>query len=137
VRHLTLLNHVIISLACAAAGWFAYKAGVLQSVWANDASGMTGVLAIMFILTTAYIGRLAWSVSPQTDTYALHILIPMAGMAGFAGTSVGLMILFRTQVSGAAALGGLATCLSTAAGGVLTMLALSAMWLNLESGVRR
>ena len=57
---ITFLSHFTICLAFAAGTFFAVVNGVPQTIWANDQSMMTSVIAALFVGSASYLGWLAW-----------------------------------------------------------------------------
>src|ERR1700734_4095089 len=51
IIRLTFLSHFVICLACLGLTFFAWVDGVPQTIWANDMSMMTSVIAALFVAT--------------------------------------------------------------------------------------
>lgn len=158
--HLTFLSHVCICLAVAAGAYLAYRAGALAAVWRADQSMMTSVIAGLFCLTAAVLGREAWRAdNPGTVVSPIsgkvwdhkaqkwgaqvasadfgHLAERLAVMAGFVGTAIGLSLQAKALAGGATSFTALATSLfTTACGGVAAAL-IAAMTYNVEKGARR
>ncbi len=63
---ITFLSHFTICLAFAAGAFFAVVNGVPQTIWANDQSMMTSVIAVLFVGSASYLGWLAWLADSST-----------------------------------------------------------------------
>ena len=57
---LTFLSHFVICLAVGSAVFFAAIDGVPQTIWADDLSKMTSVIALLFVGASIYLGWQAW-----------------------------------------------------------------------------
>ena len=59
---LTFLSHFVICLACAGLAFFAWTRGVPQTVYANDMSMMTSVIAVLprWNGLTYFVTAMAW-----------------------------------------------------------------------------
>lgn len=147
---LTFLSHLVICLACAGLAFFAWTRGVPQTVYANDASMMTSVIAAMFVGTAAYLARLAWFVDTPLPSWVRksdatflidsdfgHNAERWAVMLGFVGTAIGLSLQATALMSGTASFGALATSLFTTASGGTAAILIGVMTYSLEQGIRR
>jgi hypothetical protein len=144
---LTFLSHFVICLACAGLAFFAWTRGVPQSVYANDASMMTSVIAVLFVGTAVYLGRQAWLVDnyaanhnfmtkpPSTDFG--HNAERWAVMLGFVGTAIGLSLQAKSLAGGSTSFTALATSLFTTASGGTAAILIGVMTYSLEQGIRR
>ena len=136
-RRLTFLSHFIICLACVALAFFATVNGVPQTIFSEDQSMMTSVIATLFIGAATYLGWLAWNVSPTTDTGFGHLAERLAVMIGFVGTAMGLSLQAKALVGGSASFGALATSLFTTVSGGVAAALIAVMTYSLEAGVER
>jgi hypothetical protein len=147
---LTFLSHFVICLAVASAVFFAAINGVPQTIWADDLSRMTSVIAALFVGASIYLGWQAWladsgrtsdgapsSGARQPVSDFGHLAERLSVMAGFVGTAIGLSLQAKALAGGATSFTALATSLfTTACGGVAAAL-LAVMTFNLEAGIRR
>lgn len=154
-QRLTFLSHFVICLACAGGAFFAWRAGVLQAVYASDKSMMTSVIAVLLVGTAIHLGRLAWLVDGQPEYLGLdahgrammgrptidvedgHEAQELVVMAGLFGTALGLSLQAVALTSGAASFGALATALYTTACGVGASAIIKVMTRSIEKGMRR
>lgn len=139
---ITFLSHFVICLACAGGAFFAWRAGAIQAVYANDKSMMTSVIAVLLVGTAIYLGHLAWLVDGQwrveIDSEDGHQAQELVVMTGLLGTSLGLsMQAYSLATVGAASFVALATALYTMIGGVGACIIIKIMTRNLEKGLRR
>jgi hypothetical protein len=150
---LTFLSHFVICLACAGLAFFAWTRGVPQTVYANDVSMMTSVIAVLFVGTAAYLGRLAWRadgdewvVDPTHRVRMLPVVISSdfghnaerwAVMLGFVGTAIGLSLQAKSLAGGSTSFTALATSLFTTASGGTAAILIGVMTYSLEQGIRR
>ncbi len=151
---LTFLSHFVICLACLSLSFFAWVNGVPQTIWANDMSMMTSVIAALFLGTTAWLGWQAWKVGDQRPGIGEHLddltidsRSPTADfghlserlcvIAGFVGTAIGLSLQAKSLAGGATSLTALATSLFTTASGGSAAALIAIMTFNLEAGIRR
>ena len=153
---LTFLSHFVICLACAGLAFFAWTRGVPQTVFINDASMMTSVIAVLFVVTAAYLGRLAWMADDPKeiylglDTYGHRIVgrnevssdfghnaERWAVMLGFVGTAIGLSLQAKSLAGGSTSFTALATSLFTTASGGTAAILIGVMTYSLEQGIRR
>ena len=153
---LTFLSHFVICLACAGLAFFAWTRGVPQTVFINDASMMTSVIAVLFVVTAAYLGRLAWMADDPKeiylglDTYGHRIVgrnevssdfghnaERWAVMLGLLGTTLGLSLQARSLAGGSTSFGALATSLYTTGTGIVAALLIGVMVFSLDAGIRR
>lgn len=151
---LTFLSHFVICLACMGLSFFAWVNGVPQTIWANDMSMMTSVIAALFLGTTAWLGYQAWKVgdrrtetvehdddlkidcrSPTADFG--HLSERLCVIAGFVGTAIGLSLQAKSLAGGATSFTALATSLFTTASGGTSAALIAIMTFNLEAGIRR
>ena len=136
---LTFLSHFVICLAVASAAYFALINGVPQTIWADDQSRMTSVIAVLFVGASIYLGWQAWLADDrrQPSSDFGHLAERLSVMAGFVGTAIGLSLQAKALAGGATSFTALATSLfTTACGGVAAAL-LAVMTFNLEAGIRR
>lgn len=154
IVRLTFLSHFVICLACMGLAFFAWVNGVPQTIWANDMSMMTSVIAGLFVGTAAWLGRQAWKVgdrrsgsdnqaddpfvdhpSPSSDFG--HLSERLCVMAGFVGTAIGLSLQAKSLAGGATSFTALATSLFTTASGGTAAALIAIMTFNLECGIRK
>jgi drug/metabolite transporter (DMT)-like permease len=136
---LTFLSHFVICLAVASAAYFAAINGVPQTIWADDVSRMTSVIAVLFVGASIYLGWQAWLADDrrQPSSDFGHLAERLSVMAGFVGTAIGLSLQAKALAGGSTSFTALATSLfTTACGGVAAAL-LAVMTFNLEAGIRR
>ncbi len=145
----TFLSHFVICLAIASAAFFAAINGVPQTIWADDLSRMTSVIAVLFVGASIYLGWQAWladdgrqttdgdvpSHAPASDFG--HLAERLSVMAGFVGTAIGLSLQAKALAGGATSFTALATSLFTTACGGVSAALLAVMTFNLEAGIRR
>jgi len=149
MQHSTFLSHFVICLAVVAVAYFAAVNGVPQTIWADDLSRMTSVIAALFVGASVYLGWQAWIADEVPDDSAPrsvihppssdfgHLAERLSVMAGFVGTAIGLSLQAQALAGGSTSFGALATSLfTTACGGVAAAL-LAVMTFNLEAGIRR
>jgi hypothetical protein len=153
---LCFLSHFVIVLACAGLAFFAWTRGVPQTVYANDASMMTSVIAALFVGTAVYLGRLAWLADGPGVLYLNwgnrdqkhferidvssdfgHNAERWAVMLGFVGTAIGLSLQAKSLAGGATSFTALATSLFTTASGGTAAILIGVMTYSLEQGIRR
>ena len=145
----TFLLWFVEALAVAGGGFFAWTRGVPQAVWANDASMMTSAIAVLFVVTAAWLGWQAWNVE-RVEAVGLfraesvsssdfgHSAERWSVMLGLLGTTLGLSLQAHAlQASGTSSFGALATSLYTTGSGILSALLIGVMVFSLESGIRR
>ena len=53
-------SHFVLCLAVGSAVFFAALNGVPQTIWADDLSRMTSVIAVLFVGASIYLGWQAW-----------------------------------------------------------------------------
>ena len=150
---LTFLSHFVICLACLSLSFFAWVNGVPQTIWANDMSMMTSVIAALFLGTTVWLGWQAWKVGDQGSEIGKHyddLIVdsrsPTADfghlserlcvIAGFVGTAIGLSLQAKSLAGGATSFTALATSLFTTASGGSAAALIAIMTFNLEAGIR-
>lgn len=142
-------------LACAGIAFFAWQNGVPQTIYANDMSMMTSVIAALFVGTVAYLGRQAWAADEPPRYLGLdtsgrridgragaasdfgHLAERLAVMAGFVGTAIGLSMQAKSLAGGATSFTALATSLFTTASGGTAAALIAIMTYSLETGIRR
>ena len=147
---LCFLSHFVICLACAGLAFFAWTRGVPQTVYANDASMMTSVIAVLFVGTAAYLGRLAWIADNEPRYFVPgsgwrggpspdfgHNAERWAVMLGFVGTAIGLSLQAKSLAGGSTSFTALATSLFTTASGGTAAILIGVMTYSLEQGIRR
>ncbi len=142
---ITFLSHFTICLAFAAGAFFAVVNGLPQTIWANDQSMMTSVIAALFVGSASYLGWLAWladSSACPADGGSVsadfgHLAERLSVMIGFVGTAVGLSLQAKALAGGSASFGALATSLFTTACGGVSAALLAIMTYSLEVGIRR
>jgi len=149
MQRLTFLSHFLICLAVAAAAFFATINGVPQTIWADDMSMMTSVIAALFVAAAIHLGAQAWQVeepSVPKDGAALartpssdfgHLAERLCVMAGFVGTAIGLSLQAKALAGGSTSFVALATSLFTTATGGVSAALVAVMTFNLEAGIRR
>src|ERR1700757_595092 len=113
---LTFLSHFVICLAVASVAFFAALNNVPQTIWNDDLSHMTSVIALLFIGASIYLGRQAWiaggaaSAGPQPPSPDFGPLAErLSVMAGFVGTAIGLSLQAKALAGGSASFTALAT----------------------------
>jgi len=151
---LTFLSHFIISLAVAAAAFFAQENGVFATIWANDQSHMTSAIAALFVGTVLWLGWQAWRADDppkvltpgRISVYAFlrgadasfgHLAERLAVMMGFVGTAIGLALQAKALAGGATSFTALATSLYTTASGGTAAALIAVMTWALEQGIAR
>jgi hypothetical protein len=157
VPRLTFLSHFVLCLACAGLVFFAWINGVPHTIWANDMSMMTSVIAALFIWTAAWLGWQAWRVGeppdrdlqfdgipgvkvvevPASSAEFGHLAERLCVMAGFVGTAIGLSLQAKSLAGGATSFTALATSLFTTASGGTAAALIAIMTFNLETGTKR
>jgi hypothetical protein len=149
MQHSTFLSHFVICLAVAAVAYFAAANGVPQTIWADDLSRMTSIIAALFVGASIYIGWQAWIADEVSDGTARssimsppssdfgHLAERLSVMAGFVGTAIGLSLQAQALAGGSTSFGALATSLFTTACGGVSAALLAVMTFNLEAGIRR
>jgi hypothetical protein len=152
MRRSTFLSHFVICLAVAAIAFFAVVNGVPQTIWADDLSRMTSVIAMLFVGASIYLGWQAWRADdghqtteggdplsvlrfPSSDFG--HLAERLSVMAGFVGTAIGLSLQAEALAGGSTSFTALATSLFTTACGGVAAAILAVMTFNLEAGIRR
>jgi hypothetical protein len=147
MQRLTFLSHFVLCLACAALAFFAWRAGAIMTIWQNDASMMTSVIAVLFVGTAVWLGWQSW----EAETHKVvngrfvdsanpdfgHLAERLAVMAGFVGTAIGLSLQAKSLAGGATSFTALATSLFTTASGGTAAALIALMTFNLEAGIRR
>lgn len=137
------LAHFVICLACAGISFFAFANGVPQTIFANDASMMTSVIATLFVATTIWLGWQAWLVDQYPPLYSGpdadfgHLAERLCVMAGFVGTAIGLSMQAKSLAAGSTSFTALATSLFTTASGGTAAAIIAIMTFSLEAGIRR
>lgn len=162
---LTFLSHFVLCLACAGIAFFAWVNGAPQTIWANDMSMMTSLIAVLFVGSAIYLGRVAWMIdspiSPEeTERWRLswegqsglfpkpprrssfsgdygHLAERLCVMAGFVGTAIGLSLQAKALSAGSTSFTALATSLFTTASGGTAAAVIAIMTYLLEQGIRR
>ena len=137
---LTFLSHFVICLAVGSAVFFAALNGVPQTIWADELSRMTSVIAVLFVGASIYLGWQAWLADEGRQTSASdfgHLAERLSVMAGFVGTAIGLSLQAKALAGGATSFAALATSLFTTACGGVSAALLAVMAFNLEAGIRR
>ncbi|SRR5208282_1024097 len=136
---LTFLSHFVICLAVGSAVFFATINGVPQTIWADDLSRMTSVIAVLFVGASIYLGWQAWLADDgrQTSSDFGHLAERLSVMAGFVGTAIGLSLQAKALAGGSTSFTALATSLFTTACGGASAALLAVMTFNLEAGIRR
>jgi len=151
ITRLTFLSHFVICLACMGLAFFAWVNGVPQTIWANDMSMMTTVIAALFMGTAGWLGWQAWKLGDQRSEIGDHLTVDrrlppsdfghlserLCVMAGFVGTAVGLSLQAKSLAGGATSFTALATSLFTTASGGTAAALIAIMTFNLEAGIRR
>jgi hypothetical protein len=141
---LTFLSHFVLCLAVGSAAFFAAVNGVPQTIWADDLSHMTSVIAMLFVGASIYLGRQAWIADeapssgegPPSADFG-YLAERLSVMAGFVGTAIGLSLQAKSLAGGATSFTALATSLFTTACGGASAALLAVMTFNLEAGIRR
>jgi hypothetical protein len=148
-RRLTFLAWFVQVLAISGTAFFAYAKGVFQTVYADDASMMTSVIAVLFVGAAAWLGRQAWRadddpvvecpgvVVPYADADFGHLAERLCVMAGFVGTAIGLSMQAKALAGGATSFTALATSLFTTSSGGTAAALIAVMTYSLEAGIRR
>lgn len=136
-RRLAFLSHFLICLACLAVAFFAAVNGVPQTVFENDQSLMTSVIAVLFVGSSIYLGWQAWNVDATTDTGFGHLAERLAVMIGFVGTAMGLSLQAKALAGGSTSFEALATSLFTTVTGGIAAALLAIMTYSLEASVER
>ncbi len=134
----------MICLAVGSAAFFAAVNNVPQTIWNDDLSHMTSVIALLFIGASIYLGRQAW-IADEASSAGLHppsadfghLAERLSVMAGFVGTAIGLSLQAKALAGGSASFTALATSLFTTACGGASAALLAIMTFNLEAGIRR
>ena len=136
---LTFLSHFVICLAVGSAVFFATINGVPQTIWADDLSRMTSVIAVLFVGASIHLGWQSWLADDgrQTSSDFGHLAERLSVMAGFVGTAMGLSLQAKALAGGATSFTALATSLFTTACGGTSAALLAVMTFNLEAGIRR
>ncbi len=153
-NRLTFLSHFVICLGVTATAFFAWLNGVPQTIWREDLSMMTSVIAALFVGTAVRLGWQAWQCDSASWLWASaalrgeraqlhidaafgHLAERLCVMAGLAGTTIGLSLQAKALMSGSASFGALSTSLFTTASGVTAAALIAVLTFNLENGIRR
>ena len=131
------LSFFVICLAVLAAAFFATLWGVPYLIWKADESHMTTAIAVLFVGSVAYLGRLSWSPSPQSSPAFGHLAVRLSVMLGMLGTTIGLSLQAKTLMTGTAGLLPLSTSLFSTGCGILAAIILEVLTHNLERGIER
>ena len=136
---LTFLSHFVICLACTGLAFFAWVNDVPQTIWADDMSMMTSVIAALFTFTAVCLGWQAWRIDGRyvVDPSFGHLAEHLSVMFGFVGTAIGLSLQATALATGATSFGALATSLFTTACGGAAAIGIAVMTYNLEAGIGR
>lgn len=151
MTRLCFLSHIVICSACAALAYFAWQSGALIMVWQTDASMMTSVIAVLFLVTAGWLGWQAWladeppqidgedwdSLKSRANADFGHLAALLSPALGMLGTAIGLSLQAKALVNGAASFGALSTALFTTACGIAGFILISVLVFNVEAGVRR
>jgi len=146
---LTFLSHFVICLAVGSAAYFAAINGVPQTIWVDDVSRMTSIIAVLFVGASIYLRWQAWladdgrrmsddaasSVAGPASDFG-HLAERLSVMAGFVGTAIGVFLQANALAGGATSFTALATSLFTTACGGVSAALLAVMTFNLEAGIR-
>lgn len=140
MNRLTFLSHWVLCLVIFGIAFFSYRWGVFQTIWANDASYMTSVIAALVVGAMVWLGWQAWLTDTSLIGYSsdfgqeAQLLAPALGMLG---TVIGLSMQAKALVAGAAGLGALSTSLFTTGAGIAAFILIKVLTMNLEAGIRR
>ena len=135
-RH-CFLAHFVICLGISGGGFFAWINGVPQAFYTADQSMMTSVIAVLFLVSASYLGRICWSAGPRSSPAFGHFAVRLSVMAGIVGTSIGLSLQARSLIGGSAAFLPLATSLYTTVVGATSAILLEILTFNLEVGIKK
>jgi hypothetical protein len=137
---LTFVSHFVISLAIAVGLYFAWANDLLHTIWTDDLSRMTSVIAALVAGTTAYLGWQAWLAderAPVDDEFG-HLAERLSVMCGLMGTAFGLYLQGnKLSAGGGASFEALSTSLFTTMCGILGAVLIAIMQRNLDAGINR
>lgn len=128
------LSQFVLSLACAGGAFFAYTRGIPQFVYANDASMMTSLIAVLFVGTALWLGWQAWWLENNGWGDRAEGL---AVKCGLIGTGIGIILTIKAALASASPLAALQTAFFSMICGVAASSIISVMTFALESGITR
>jgi hypothetical protein len=157
---LTFLSHFCISLACAAAAFFAWQAGAPQTIWANDTAKWFGVaIGAVVVSAIVWLGWQAWladempkttwwmrpqgtptstTIMPKTvDASYGHVAAILCPSIGMLGTVVGLKLSLSKVGDPVQMIASAHTAFDSTGCGIVGMIAVMLMTHSLEVGMRR
>ena len=142
VTRLAFLSHFVLCLAMAAGAYFAWRAGVVQTVWTTDLSMMTSAIAALFVGTAVWLGWQAWLADCFIDPHRVsaefgHLAERLAVIFGFVGTAIGLSLQAHSLAGGATSFQALATSLYTTFTGGAAAAGIAIITYSLEQGIKR
>ena len=133
MKHRVFLTHFLLCLAVASGVFFAGQLGVLKTIWLNDQSHMTSVIAALLIVAATVLGVRAWNGSSGDFG---HLAERLSVMLGFIGTAIGLSLQAQALAGGATSFMALATSLYTTAVGGTAAAVIAVMTYNLERSAK-
>ena len=150
MKRRTFTAHWILCLVCLGVFSFAWRYGVPQLVYQSDHSMMTSAIAVLVVVTAAWLGWQAWeidSVSSFMRKYPGatlndnadfgHLAESLAVKLGLIGTGVGVMMTISASLQSANPLDALRTAFFSFICGAAASALISLMTHNLESGIKR
>jgi hypothetical protein len=126
------LQSFMVTLAYAVAAFFAWRYGLLQSIWYSDTTYMTSLIGVIFVAAVGYLNFAAWRYDSKwnrwrdsianADIGLGHFAASSSFYAGLLGTVIGLMAQFQAlgavdatkPETGVAFIGATAVALKTA-----------------------
>lgn len=92
----------ITNLAVASGVFWAYHQGIIQKIWHDDVTMITSALAILYILTTALIGYVAYTKDFKNKIVdACWFLSEQMLALGMLGTVIGFIYLLTSGITSA------------------------------------
>lgn len=140
-----------LALSYAVAGYFAFAAGLPQTIWRTDATHMTSVIAVMFVISCLYLGFASWRfregagvATAEADSGLGRVAAYVVTLIGLLGTAIGLMMQVKAMgaidvsnpqniVNFIATIGtALSTALYSTACGIIASVGITAMYANID-----
>ena len=141
----TFLSHFVLSLAIAAATFFAWQSGILLQGCNEPVVRYVGLtLGALFISGVVWLGWQAWHVDSWSaldaewaDASYGDLLILISPAIGLVGTVSGLSVVFGNLGNQAALATGGSTAFYSARFGIVAMILMAVLSYSLEAGIKR
>lgn len=142
-KRICFLQYFAMLLLIAVGAFFGIANGLPADIWSQDASHITSVIAILFVLALTYNGYLSYNLNEanafaaKRQAHWIDTLAFISPLVGIIGTAAGLRLQAPVLLSGVMGMGPIATALYSTMVGACSGAILALININLKISIAR